>query len=677
MDEGHAGDVAHGEVAPGFRRLFEPIRIGNFTVRNRIVNTTHGTGLGEARDLRHLQERARGGVGLIGLHASQGVSGFAVGPGAEHVAPDWDEKPLSPVTAEGIRHYDTVAIPYIRTRAAVVHAEGAKCFAQVYHAGAAPHAPRIHPPLAPSEIGDPYEALAPHPLTEEEIETLIVAFAHGIRRAREAGVDAAEIHAAHGYLVHQFLSPYFNRRDDRWGGTRENRSRFAVEVIRQARAMVGTDFPIGIRVGLDGDGERGLTVTELAETCRVLSPHVDYISVSGGNYSGFGDGFEVAYVSPWYKEPGFNVPAAAAVRARVDVPVMVTGRIVDPSIAEGILADGAADMVGMVRALIADPELPNKVRQGRSGEIRMCLGMSECHYIGPRRVPVTCAVNAAAAREAEMEVIPAEVTKTVVVVGAGPAGMEAACVAARRGHHVYLCDKARTIGGTVRLLAADPNRRNLRDHAVYFDGELRRLKVDLMLGNEVTADELIAFGPDAVVVATGGVPAIPDVPGVRGPGVLVALDLVADGPRPPILDKVLVVGGLDDHIGAPTMAELLADQGRTVELITEHVDFAPGAEDGTRLALLSRLMNKGVTISTTHKLARVDSASATVVQTFTGAQRRLEDVSVVLACGLFPDDRLARQLRGHVPEIHVIGDALAPRRMMHATLEGARVGNAL
>jgi 2,4-dienoyl-CoA reductase-like NADH-dependent reductase (Old Yellow Enzyme family)/thioredoxin reductase len=658
----------------GFRRLFEPLNIGDFTVHNRIVVTTHGTGLGEARDLRYLQERARGGAGLLGIHSSGGVYGYAVGPGPRSTAPDWDGKGLSPVTREGVAHYDEVMLPGLRRRAEVVHAEGGRCFAQVYHSGAARHGINANAVMAPSAVQDPYEAFSPHPLTEHEIEELVVAFAHAIRRTKEAGLDAAEIHGAHGYLVNEFLSPYFNRRTDRWGATRADRVRFVLAVIAEARGMVGPDFPIGIRVGVDGDGERrGLTVDELTEVCRLLGPHVAYVSVSGGNYAGFGDGLETAYVSPWYTEPAFNAAASAAIKKVVDVPVMVTGRIADAAIAEGILADGSADLVGMVRALIADPDLPNKVRSGRAGDVRMCLGLSECHHIGPHRTPLTCAVNAAAAREDEMEIVPAARPRTVVVVGAGPAGLETARVAALRGHHVYLADRRRQIGGTPALLAADPNRRNLRDHAAFFEPQLAQLGVEMMLGNEVTAEEMIAFAPDVVVIATGGRPLVPDVTGIEGSNVRGALDVLADPPA----GAALVVGGFDNHLAGPTIAEFLADRGCTVELISERLDFAGGVEDGTRFVVMQRLLKKGVTVSLLHRLVAVDDQGAVVSGTFGGEERRLEGVTVVLACGLVPDDSLLSALDGRLPEVHVIGDALAPRRIMHATLEGARVARAI
>lgn len=665
----------HSSAAAGFRRLFEPLAIGNFTVRNRIVNTTHGTGLGDARDVRYLQERARGGAALLGVHSSTGIYSYSIGPGPRSATPDWDGKALSPTSAQGIAAYDDMVIPWMRTRADAVHGEGAACFAQVYHPGAGRHGANAGPVMAPSAVPDPYEALMPYALRDDDIEALIWAYAHGIRRAAEGGMDAAEIHGAHGYLVNEFLSPYFNRRDDRWGGSRENRVRFPLAIIEAARTLVGAEFPIGIRVGVDGDGDnRGLTVGELAEVCRLLGPHVAYISVSGGNYSGLGDGMELAYVSPWYKEPGFNVAAAAAVKRAVDVPVFVTGRIADAAHAEAILADGAADMVGMVRALIADPELPIKAREGRVDEIRMCLGMSECHAIGPHRVPVTCAVNAAAAREDEMQITPTDTPKTVVVVGAGPAGMEAARVAALRGHRVYLADRRRSIGGTPAVLALDDNRRNLRDHAAYFEVQLRRLGVEFMLGNEVTAAELIDFAPDAVVIATGATPLRPDVPGIDSPQVLHALDALQGAP---IAARALVVCGLDKHLGPPTIAEFLADRGAEVEMLSEQFDFAQGVEDGTRFPLYQRLARKGVKVSMLHKLVRITGETVTVCDTFTGDERTIDGASVVLACGMRADDALAGALRGHIAEVHVIGDALAPRRIMHATLEGARAALAI
>ena len=623
---------SEADPPPGFRHLFEPLAIAGLTLRNRIVNTTHGTGLGEERELAYLAARARGGAGLLGIHSVAGIYGYAVGAAPERPTGEWDVHAPSPVTAAGIAHYDDLVVPALRRRAEVIHAGGAAVFAQVYHSGAARHGVTAAPVVAPSAVPDPYEAKVPHALTGAEIEELVVAFAQGIRRIRAAGLDGAEIHGAHGYLVHEFLSPYFNRRDDRWGGDRAGRLRFVRDVLGAARELVGDEFPIGIRIGTDaGDTGRGIDRPELVEIARLLAPDVAWISVSGGNYAGFGDGVETAYVSPWLTEPGFNVAAAADVRAAVDVPVLVTGRITDASDAERILADGAADLVGMVRALIADPELPVKIRSGRALAVRPCLGLSECHHIGPHRTPLTCAVNAAAAREDELAIEPAALPRTVAIVGAGPAGLETARIAARRGHTVYLADAARSIGGTPAVLALDPARRNLRDHAAWFETQLRELGVTLLLGQRVAADDLVDFDADVVVVATGGVPYVPDVPGIGNPSVVTALDALRGAP---VGDRAIVVAGLDDHLAGPTVAAFLADRGVEVELIGEQVDFARGAEDGTRLPLLAHLLRAGVTVSAMSALVAVEGDAARIRHTITGAERVVRGATIVLACGL-------------------------------------------
>jgi thioredoxin reductase len=239
---------------------------------------------------------------------------------------------------------------------------------------------------------------------------------------------------------------------------------------------------------------------------------------------------------------------------------------------------------------------------------------------------------------------------------------------------VYLADRSRTIGGTPAVLALDPNRRNLRDLAAYFEIALTRLGITLMLGNEVTADELVDFAPDAVVVATGGRVEMSDVPGVDGPDAVHALDVLRGEA---VGERVVVVGGLEKHLGPPTIAEFLADQGRDVELLSEQLDFASGVEDATRFPLYERLRRKRVRISALHKLTRVEGGSVYVTDTATGVERRIPEATVVLASTLVPDDRLARSLEGRIPELHVVGDALAPRRIMHATLEGARAAHAI
>jgi 2,4-dienoyl-CoA reductase-like NADH-dependent reductase (Old Yellow Enzyme family)/thioredoxin reductase len=658
----------------GLRRLFEPISLGDITLRNRIANTTHKTTLSEARELRYLEERARGGAGLLVVQGGEGARNFGVGPAPQNWPSAWDEHPISPLTPEGVAHYDNYDIPRLKERARVIHAGGAKCFGQLFHLGAGLHATSALPTIAPSSVADPFEGHSPHAMTVEEIEGLIFAFGQAIRRVRAGGFDGVELHAAHGYLLCEFLSPYFNRRDDLYGGSRENRVRLLLRIVEEARKLVG-DFPIAFRIGTDGIGEAGIDDAELVAVAKLLEPHATYFSISNGNYSGLGAHAE-AYVGTWNRPPAYNAALGARLKAAVKPPVIVTGRITDAALAESLLAEGSADIVGMVRALIADPDLPNKARAGKADQIRPCLAMSECHFIGERRTPVTCAVNPAAGREDELQLRPlVGEPKTIVIVGAGPAGMEAARVAAMRGHVVYLADEARLIGGTPRLLAADPNRRILRDQSAYYEALFKDLDVTLSLGTRVEAEDLASFEADVAIIATGGTPLIPEVPGIDEPNVVTTMEVLRDPAR--VGPRALVVGGLDGHIAGPTIAEFLADRGVVVEYINEHLDFAHGAEGVTRIDLLRRLLRKGVGVKLSTALVGVGRGGAEIENLMSNKREGLRDATVVIACGLVANDSLARQLGNRIPALHLIGDALAARRIMHATLEGARVANNL
>jgi 2,4-dienoyl-CoA reductase-like NADH-dependent reductase (Old Yellow Enzyme family)/thioredoxin reductase len=669
--------VHDASVPAEFRHLYEPIEIGHLTLRNRIVNPVHTTALREARELAYLQTLARGGAALVGVQALQaGAIAYRVGPTSPVAGGDWDQNPLSPLSAEGIAYYDKALVPFLSRRAEIIHAEGALCYAQLGHGGTVrPLGQLMTAPLGPSNVADPFFATVPHALTGEEIGDLVEAFAQDARRVRESGTDAVELHCAHGTLLQAFLSPDYNRRTDRWGGDVARRARFAQQILTRMREVAGDDFPIGVRLGRDAPGsDRGMTVEDLVETAKLLAPLVAFISISDGSHVGFGDGYETAYVSPWYKEPAFAARTSAAVRSAVDLPVLVSGRINDPATAERVLSDGAADLVGLVRPLIADPEFPAKVRDGRAGEVRKCLALNECHTVGRSRVPVTCSVNAAPGRETEMAIAPADIRKVIAVVGAGPAGMEAARVAALRGHHVVLHDAAPTLGGTVRVLAEDANRRNLRDHAEYFESQLPKLDVELRLGRAVAADDLVGSGFDAVIVATGATDRLPVVPGVADANVTTALDVLRGGL--PATSRVVVVSGTDNQIAGPAIAEFLADRGHEVEFVSERFDFADGVEDGTRIPLVYRLRKKSIDITPLTRLVGVGGGGADLVDVATGHGRRLDDVTVVLACGRLPNDGLARELAGRVP-VQLAGDALSPRRIMHATVEGARAAIAL
>lgn len=658
-----------------FPHLFQPIQLGPVQVRNRVMMTTHGPRLPLGRYLRYLEERARGGIGLIGISAGLGVYNEPTGPGRflPAYAPDLDAVLPDPTTPEGIAYYDDTVIPALRKQAEAVHRHGAACVGQVLHLGAAKHQDNYRPAVAPSAVVDEYDRHVPHELDEEEIAHLVAAFGHAARRVKEAGMDGVEVHGAHGYLFQQFLSPLTNLRTDGYGGSLERRLRFLIEVLDAIRVRVGPRFLVGLRINGDEFAEGGLTNQDIVEVARRVEGRLGYLNISGGNYTGLKRGLALAYVAPWYVPPGPNVPMAAAVKKAVRIPVIVAGKITDPAQAERILAEGAADMVGMTRAFIADPHFVQKALEGKADDIRRCVGANECHFPGRQAV---CMVNAAAGREEELDFAPASVPRRVLVIGGGPAGLEAARVAALRGHRVTLWERSDTLGGQLRVIARDPNRANLLDFLHWLERQDRGLGVEVRLQMEAAVDSVAAEGADVVLVATGSATYVPPVP-VTGPTTVVTDLAVLQGRVPPGR-RVLVVGGLEDHLAPPTVAELLAGQGKQVEVITELLTVGEGVEPATLYLLTKRLLEKGVVLTPLTALKAIEHGAVVVENTLTRRERRIPDVdAVVLACGRRANDALARALKGRLRELHLVGDCRAPRRIVHAVLEAARLASVL
>lgn len=659
-----------------FPHLFSPIEVGGLQLPNRLVLNAHGTKLSGARYLRYLEERARGGVGLIGVFAGLGLYVYPTAHGrlVPYQPGDTDGVLPNPATSEGIAYYDQTVIPGLRQVSETIHRHGALCFGQLYHSGAVRHADNLMAAVAPSEIPDPYTRNVPHVLEDREIADIVLAYAHAARRIREAGMDAVELHAAHGYLINQFLSPLTNRRADRWGGSFENRARFLREIISTVRAQAGADFPIGVRLtagDLGRDG--GLSTDDVCAIAEAVADDVAYVSVSGGSYAGLTNPKALAYVAPWYVEPGPVVPVAAQLKRRINKPILVTGRIGDPSLAERIVAEGSADLVGMVRALIADPELPNKARSAEPRWIRPCIGNNECHVPGRH---VLCAINPAAGREASLDLVPTDAPKHLLVIGGGPAGLELARISAQRGHSVTLVEKRPTLGGRLTDLARDPNRANLGDYIRFQQHEIEHLPIDLRVGTEVTPEVVERIAPDVVIVATGALPYRPAVPGIDAPHVHTAVEVLQRGVAPG--QRTLVVGGLDDHLGPPTVAEFLADRGGHVILTCESLALGPGIEPSTLTMLTKRLVEKDVETLPRTALRSIQTDSVTVADTLTGRARTLTPIdSVVLACGSRADTRLASVLSRGPRPVYLVGDCRAPQRIVNAVLDAARLASVI
>ena len=638
------------------RELFRPVKINRMELKNRIVMPAMTTIMGNAdgtvsdKFVEYYSARARGGAALI---IAETVD----------VHPYTHNLPLGDRGFTAI--YDDKFIPGLRHFTESIHAAGAKVGVQLQHSGRAMiMLDSSKPPLAPSAIPHPGGA-TPRALAVSEIEELTEAFGAAAGRAKAAGFDAVEVHGGHGYLIAQFMSAYSNRRNDRYGGDLMGRLRFPMEVLHSVRSNVGPDFPIIFRFSADERVPGGRGVMESA----AIAPHLeragaDCLSITTGMH------FTVYYtVASMGLPKGLNVEAASQVKASVNVPVIVAGRLNDPVLAESVLARGKADLIAIGRGLIADPDLPNKLREGCWDEIRPCIACNQ-GCIGALSVgfPFSCLVNSEAGHEREMELKPASRPRTVWVAGGGPAGMEAARTAALRGHSVTLYEKDDHLGGQFHTASLPPSKQDISQYLKYMENQLRKAGVKVVLEQPLTAAKLTEAKPDVLVVATGGRPFIPKTPGVEQKNVVTAADVLTG--KVSVGQKVLVAGG--GLVGCET-ALFLDALGKNVTIVEMLPELAADLIMVPREALNRQLSETHVTSLT----------SATVVE-FTGdgvivdRNGRRENLggmdTVVLAIGTVSVNELASEVKDRVPEIHVIGDAERPLKAMDAIAAGARVG---
>jgi len=647
-----------GEATVQFQHLFSPLKIGSFTVANRILSTAHATGYGQnglpsERHMYYWASKARGGIGLICTEVQPVHPSAATHPMLIHT---WKDDCIEP----------------FRKIVDAVHQYGAKIVGQLWHPGRATSSLYDgRPAWSASPIASPLYQETPHEMTVEEIEEIVQAFADCARRMREAGLDGVEIHAAHGYLIEQFMSPTSNLRTDGYGGDEENRLRFAQEIIDAIRAAVGSDYTVGIRISGDQFEPGGLTLEDMKRIVPNLtaSGKLDYVNVSLIGMLG-------ATIAPMYVAPGRFVYLAAGIKEVVDLPVFCIGRINEPVMAEDILAKNQADMVGMTRANLCDPELPNKAREGRLDEIRRCIACNEgCWGRITEGLGITCAINPSVGREKETEITPARVKKKVMVVGGGIAGMEAARVAAARGHQVALYEKEGQLGGQLQIAAKAPGRHDMAEPVRYYEIQFKLLGVDVHLNTLVDEELVRRENPDAVIVATGGLPSVPNIAGADGANVVQARD-VLEG-KAETGEKVIVFA-TEQGMEGLTTAEFLAERGKKVEVLIPYPTIASKVEMITFLMLLPRLFGKGVTISTLQSIMRIEGNAVVAVNPFSMQQRRIEGVdTVVLATGSTANDGLWKALRGQAKEVYGAGQCVAPRKMLESTLDGLRAGLAV
>jgi len=646
-------------------KLFEPARIRKLDLKNRIVMPAMGTALADSSGgvteavVTYYAERARGGVGLIIVEGS-----LVRADGKEHIQ---------------LALYDESLLPGLSRLTQAIKQHGAKCAIQLNHGGRM--APRRHigtQPLAPSPV--PHRGgEVPHELTVEEIRALVKAYVDAAGRMKRAGFDAVEVHGAHGHLVGQFLSALTNKRRDAYGGDPESRARFAREICLAIREEVGPEYPILFRLSVEEGIKGGITARESQGLVRLLVKNgVDAIDTSSGYKASSEEGY-IAQQLPSARAPGsfprgFMIDMAQAMKQVVSVPVIGVGRINDPRLADRFIREGKADLIAMGRALIADPELPNKAAQGRFDEIRTCIACNTCG-LELWRAHIACAVNPRAGYEDDLNFARVSSRKTVVVVGGGPAGMEAARVAALRGHQVTLLEKNDYLGGNLVAASAPLFKSEISELRRYLTGQMARLAVKVEMGREANERAVLQEKPDAVVLATGGRPLLPRIPGATRESCCMAVNVLRGDTE--VGGNVVVVGA--GMVGCETAA-FLAQKGKKVTLVTRRTsDFGPSeglAPD------METLMRRWFFYDLWPKLdieivARAAYSEVTekglVVRDQEGAARLVEGDSIVFALGMVPNNELETGLRGKVPVLHMAGDCVRARRIIEAVHEGARV----
>jgi len=665
-----------------FKRLFTPGKIGKVEIRNRIATSAacvcYASQEGEItqRNIDYMEARAKGGTGLLFVEAA------------------YPERDLRGLFCE-VGIYDDKLIPGLKRLTEAVHRHGAKIGIQISHAG------REYDITSPSWRGSPLESSSPIPslvvpdktppleMTNKRIEEMAESFGEAARRAKEANFDLVEIHGGHGYVIASFLSPYFNKRTDEYGGSLENRVRFPLQILKAIRAKVGEDFPVGMKISGDEYTEGGLTLEDQKEFASEFEKAgFDYIQVSAGIYTIPA----MAFIVPPMEIPlGCNEHLSAGIKEVVSIPVILVGRINDPVLAEQILERGSADFCAMVRAHLSDPEIANKAKEGRLDEIVPCVACNQgCIARMYGNLDITCTTNPALGRERGYEIKPAAQKKKVLVIGGGPAGMECARVAALRGHEVILYEKEAELGGQNRYAKIPPTREEFGDVGRYLSRQVEKLGVDIRLNQEATLDTVKKMiNPEVVVVATGARPFIPSIPGIMAKdgglakNVVTPIDVLAE--RIKVGERVVVIGA--NTIGLET-AEYLVDQGKKVTVVEKASEPVCDMHDvNSWFALtLPRIKEKGIEIKTLRFTKEItpDEVVLDMVGTISPSltegpvdkirEERIGVDTVVLAVGREPVKELFELLKGEVSELYAIGDCVEPRVTFRATGDGARIG---
>jgi mycofactocin system FadH/OYE family oxidoreductase 2 len=646
-----------------FHYLFSPLKMGTVIVPNRIHFAAHLTNFGEdqkisERHIHYYRERAKGGCGLI-------------------TTEELTVHPTDHAYDKLVDAFEPDVIPGFQALTRTVHETDTKIFAQLNHNGMQGDGTISRLPVwGPSTGSDPLFRETCKEMELEDIRECIAYFVRSATHTQEGGFDGIELQLGHSSLVRQFLSPATNYREDEYGGNFENRLRFCLEVIDAVRKAVGPDYPLGVRLNADEMHPRGGLTLEDAKHIAVhleKTGQLDFMDLSLGTFH------NLFLVDGSMHIPlAYTVPLASAIRSVIDLPVFCTNRINDPHLAEKILEDGQADMIGMVRALICDPELPNKAMEGRPDDIRNCIACNQgCmgrvglgHSLG-------CIHNPAVGEEERLGIgtlQSCDKPKKVVVVGAGPAGLEAARVAALRKHDVILFEKSDEVGGQNIVAGKPAGRQEITGVTRWLIGQVEKLDIDLRLGVLADVETVLRESPDAVVVAAGSIPKDKPFPGEYAAPDVLNTPQILNG-EVETGQRVLLVD-LEGHHQATGTAELLSDRGRKVHIITSSLYVGDQLGPLQDLYLTrQRLARKGATFTPDIAVLEIQGTLVKGLNVYSNETMEFDGYdTVVLAAGNVSLDGLYFDLKGKVPELYRIGDCLAPRKTDMAIVEGHRVG---
>lgn len=637
-----------------YKKLFEKGNIGGVKLKNRIVMPAMGTSFasstGEASDeiIRYYEDRAKGGCGLIITEITRIDHETGVG------------------MSNQLSATDSRYIPRLVKLADAIHRHDSKIFLQLQHPGRQTYSHLLNGKqvVAPSPIACNVVKEQPRELTTAECEALAKKFVTGAVIAQRSGIDGVELHAAHGYLINQFISPYTNKRTDKYGGDFYNRMRFITEIILGIQAACGPKFPIVVRIDGCEFVEGGMTIADGVKVARYLeSLGIAALNVSAGTYE---SGYSV--IEPACLPEGWKRHLAEEVKKNVKIPVIAANNIKHPSFAESLLEENVCDFVAIGRCHLADPEWGNKAKTGRDHEIRKCIGCMNCFKVANTGRAITCTVNPNLGRELqynEQTLNKNGANRKIAVIGGGPGGMQAAIILAKRGYSVVIYDKNTQLGGTM-ILAAKPDHKELLGEFIEtMIGEIEALDIEVKLNTEATVDMVKELNPYGVILACGGNDIIPNVPGVHGANVYSAEDVLLDKAG---LEgkKVAVIGG---GVTGLETAEMLSKKNQ-VTIIEMMNDVGTTLYASVKAMLLKRLSEAGVTIMTGHALTGIQDNKINLMIASSAFETELETDAVVLALGVRTRNTLIEEFEEAFEKVTTVGNASTPGDIVKAIQEG-------